>query len=342
MSVDYSFLSNDIHTIEEVENICLKFSDVTREDIVATVSDSLQILDLEYEKLPENFLELSEMKLNSISVNGFNSASTDMVTTYIEILNKASSDLVLRKYLDLSVYFEEKESSQTADACDRVFIRNLDGRYFFCYTINGSKAVVDVSYRLALFKKIIDLINLPIEVEDNNEFFSLKHSSGAELNVGGPFSVRNPKQFFCELPNLVVDEAVISVKKFLNEFSSGKIFSHEWYMSRSTSDFDGDVSNDAKELYNAIIDNKLTAEKYFINLSFYLTSLMALENARKWCTEKGSIYSTLCYFKSEDGAAGQFSVIGTQEGYKIELTFDQPLDIQKVEELLHIRFQEIE
>jgi hypothetical protein len=342
MSKEYSFLSDGIYSVEQIERTCLKLADVTREEIDSTISDSLQIIDLEYKQLPVDFLELSGVKLHSIKLTGFDPGNLDMVSVYTEVLKKIAQDGELSKFLELSAYFEEKESTQNRNGCDRVFVRNIDGKYFFCYTPNGSKAMIDDEYRLALFKNIIELIDLPIEVEEYEDYFSLQHSSGAELNTGGPFSLRSPYEFLCELPGNSGKDLILKVKNFLDRFSSGKIFWYSWCLYRSTTDVDKDISSEGRRIYDAMLNSGIVADKYTVDLSFYLTSLDALENSRRWCTEKGDIYSTLCYFESEDGAAGQFSVIGTQEGYKIQLTFDQPTDIQKIEERLQVRFEETE
>ena len=90
MSVEFRFLADEIYSIEQVESICLSLPDVTAEEIVTTISDSLQIIDHKYKQLPVDFLGLSEIRLQGITITGSSSADLDMVPAFSDVVNSVS------------------------------------------------------------------------------------------------------------------------------------------------------------------------------------------------------------------------------------------------------------
>lgn len=99
------------------------------------------------------------------------------------LLDNAGSIVNNVNKIHVEVTYEEKNSQQTKRFADQVHVGYRNGKQEYYYSAVGSMVGSDINYRRNFFIQLISDLNLPLQLRDGDNRFSLQHIYNGELFV---------------------------------------------------------------------------------------------------------------------------------------------------------------
>lgn len=230
---------------------------------------------------------------------------------------------------DITIGFEEQTSKQSQRAYDTVRWKYTNGRHGFGYSANGSRITDDNTYRKTAFRGLIDLLDLPLIIDDLPSGFILRHAAGGELSihVAGGFDDENPSSFTCEIPTLTPEGVAELLLSAVHGSSSGKLMSFQWSV-RTSPPYAGcnpDDTTESPQVFRFLASADLPAHTYDLQLEPRLRTLSDLEVLRPLMGPKDSLLLPVGAFQFAPQAFANVEVRASQHGFTVEVSSRLPL-----------------
>ena len=336
MGVEYLYLTKSSFSIEEL----LSFHEVARRKIPDLSDLSGKGLNHAYFNptiLPD-FSIFKGIRLRKIGTDGYLPLDDNSMNIFKGILRKSANTIGDIGLLLTGCGFEEKNSKQNKRAYDNVRIKIERGKKFFCYSSNGSKVSVNHDYKKDFMHRIIEIVKLPMRIEEGNGYFKLLHSKSGEIRITtGGFGGKNPSGFNCEMPDLSTDELVDRMRIFLENFATAKRFDYSW--STGT----GGRSNEegSKQIFAMTLKANFPAEYYFLDIEFTPEDISGIEVLQSLCGPKDEIYTSFLYFDLPENNRAEMDIETTAKGHRLMLTLTDNSYLAEIQEKLGLEFKKV-
>ncbi|NOZ69220.1 MAG: hypothetical protein GXP46_08270 [Deferribacteres bacterium] len=336
MGVEYDYLSERYFSVEEL----LRIHETARRTLSGFDDFSTGSIGHAYfepERLPL-LHDLKGIRLIDISTEGYLTLKKEPWDDFRDILERGANTIGKIGLLLLRCGFEEKNSKQTKRGYDTVDVKVEKGKRYFGYSANGSRVTNDVQYRKTFMTQFISAINLPLSIEEKDNYFTLRHNLSGELRISrGGLRGENPSAFFCEMPGASNDELIERMKICMEKFASKKRFEYTW-----TARCSGIGSSElSRQIYDMVIESNFPAIRYFLDIEYSLDDIYGLEVLKGMCGPDDEVFAGFFSFTLPEDNHAEARIHATFQGYQLMLTMTDSAYLKLVEEKLGLKFREV-
>ncbi|WP_299871365.1 hypothetical protein [uncultured Cocleimonas sp.] len=306
--------------------------------------DEFIIEELNYKKNPPHLNAVSGIEIQYLDITGeLNPIDWDSIT---QVLSTLENNIGMTGRVKVAIRYDEPDHELSNDAYECVSIINENGKYFFSYSFNATRAALDREVGIKQIENIVQVMQLPISLirEDNNNFI-LEHSNGLTLEIHDSHLFnKNPTSFTCEIDLANIGELIGKLKLFVDNFIWNTITDVDWHAGYSVrSDNSSDSLQEANEkkveIYNTAIDHNLPAQSFYMCPSFKLITLDDIQTLRTFCAEN-HVFTVRIGVMVFTDLRVLVSIGVSSDGYRIQAGTADKEAIDKLSSVLNIEFED--
>ncbi|MCG7982335.1 MAG: hypothetical protein JAY90_06225 [Candidatus Thiodiazotropha lotti] len=349
MSVDFDYISTNILSLSEVEEL-EKYTKVQYPEF--DLPDETDKTYVNLCKLNEyRLMELGELTgLCDFQLEGYLAKKPLPWEDMVSVINVYLQNSKVPKYSGffLDIGCEQKGAKQTKRGYDSVSIRLEKGKCYLYYS-GGDRLSTDSVYAKTVFTEYINVLDLPVAVEEGEGYFKLKGLQGEIRLTGSKLFGKDPSGFACQIPETEPAAIVGKLKKAFELMSSGKVFECSWRIFPANLR-ESEFENNQFALLDLIRQHRWPAISFDVDLKLESISMSDLEGLRKGFGESDEIFVPMLstHIKDQvqgnfrDQIYGDFGIRTIQEGHRITLSLsatETPDEIaQEVGQALKLEF----
>jgi len=288
------------------------------------------------DKIPD-LNSFSGLNIQGISTHGSIKKKNEPLEKLKSILTLGEHDIGEIGLLSVDWQFKEQESTEIKGCNDSFRIEIRQGKRYFGYYSNGSKVNRNKEYGRQFMRKLINAVDLPLDIVEEDGNYLLRHTLRHELSIRrAGFGDRNPSAFLCEMKDSTVEQLFLMLKSSFASVGTDKQNKFSWGAST------GALTDHAlsRKIYTYVYEFGFYADAYSLDLEFSLEHINDIEHIRSICGPKDKIYTEICSFDLSKDNFANFHVITSQLGHRVYFELRLPEDIKQIEDKLDVKIQQ--